>query len=79
MANVQKQIMRAVGALNIRLYRASGGRVMGKARSMASVSIAGREEHSILWAKLVAKAPFFGKYETKPGRQIPIATLTPTD
>ncbi len=34
MANVQRLVMRAAGAINIRLYRASGGRVMGRVRGV---------------------------------------------
>jgi deazaflavin-dependent oxidoreductase (nitroreductase family) len=32
MAGVQRSLMRAMGALNIRLYRSSKGRIMGKVR-----------------------------------------------
>ena len=32
MADLQRSLMRAAGALSIRLYRVSGGRVMGKVR-----------------------------------------------
>jgi deazaflavin-dependent oxidoreductase (nitroreductase family) len=135
-------MMRAAGALNIRLYRASGGRVMGNVRGVpvllltlagrrtgvehttpvsyfedgdrfivtgsaggtasdpqwfrnlrhvdralievgrrridVAVAIAGREEHKILWEQLVARAPFFAKYQAKVEREIPMAVLTPT-
>src|SRR2546430_932678 len=45
MAGVQKQAMRAMGALNNRLYRASGGRVMGKVRGVPVLllTVAGRK------------------------------------
>ncbi|MBA3339203.1 MAG: nitroreductase family deazaflavin-dependent oxidoreductase [Geodermatophilaceae bacterium] len=140
MASIQNRIVRAVSGLNIRLYRASSGRVMGKVRGIplllltvagrktgakhtvpvsyfeddgryvvtgsaggtpaepqwfrnlrqaekatievgpkrmeVSVAVAGPDEHKILWEKLIAKAPFFAKYETKAGREIPMATLT---
>lgn len=141
MADVQRRMMLAFGALNNRIYRASGGRVMGKVRGVpvllltvvgrktgvehttavsyfedggrfvvtgsaggaksdpqwfrnlrhaeravievgrrridVMVSIAGPEEHGILWEKLIANAPFFAKYQAKVDRQIPMAVLTP--
>lgn len=142
MANFQRMAMRASGAVINRLYRASGGRLMGKARGGVpvllltvagrktgvehttavayfeeggsfvvtgsaggapsdpqwfrnlrkadqavievgpkridvSVSIAGAEEHKVLWAKLIAAAPSFAKYQTKVEREIPMAVLTP--
>jgi F420H(2)-dependent quinone reductase len=45
MADVQRLMMRAIGALNIRLYRASGGRVMGKVRGVPVLllTVAGRK------------------------------------
>jgi len=142
MADVQKLVMRAMGALNIRVYRASGGRVMGKVRGVpvllltvagrrtrvphttpvayfedggrfivtgsaggapsdpqwfrnlrhadravieigprridVTVTIAGPDEHKMLWEQLVARAPFFAKYQAKVEREIPMAVLTPT-
>jgi deazaflavin-dependent oxidoreductase (nitroreductase family) len=33
-ADIQRQVVRAVGALSNRIYRASGGRVMGKVRGI---------------------------------------------
>jgi deazaflavin-dependent oxidoreductase (nitroreductase family) len=142
MADVQRLVMRAMGALNVGLYRASGGRVMGKVRGVqvllltvagrrtrvehttpvsyiedgdrfivtgsgggsrsepqwfrnlrhadravievgrrrinVAVAIAGPEQHRILWEQLLARAPFFGKYQEKVERQIPMAVLTPT-
>ena len=41
------------------------------------VSIAGAEEHRILWEQLIAGAPFFAKYQAKVERVIPMAVLTP--
>lgn len=142
MADVQTLVMRAMGALNIRLYRASGGRLMGKVRGVpvllltvvgrktrvehttpvsyiedggrfivtgsgggspsdpqwfrnlrradravievgprridVTVAIAGPDEHKVLWEQLLARAPFFGKYQAKVEREIPMAVLTPT-
>lgn len=142
MADVQRLVMRAMGALNIRLYRASGGRVMGKVQGVpvllltvagrktrvehttpvsyfedlgrfivtgsgggspsdpqwfqnlrradravievgprridVTVAIAGPEEHKILWEQLLARVPFFAKYQAKVRREIPMAVLTPT-
>jgi deazaflavin-dependent oxidoreductase (nitroreductase family) len=133
--------MRAMGALNIRVYRASSGRVMGKVRGVpvllltvagrktgvkhttpvayleddgrfvvtgsaggapndpqwfrnlraadravievgdrkidVAVTIAGSDEHKILWHKLLARAPFFANYQAKVEREIPMAVLTP--
>jgi deazaflavin-dependent oxidoreductase (nitroreductase family) len=141
-ADVQTLVMRAMGALNIRLYRASGGRLMGKVRGVpvllltvvgrktrvehttpvsyiedggrfivtgsgggspsdpqwfrnlrradravievgprridVTVAIAGPDEHKVLWEQLLARAPFFGKYQAKVEREIPMAVLTPT-
>jgi F420H(2)-dependent quinone reductase len=141
MASFQRTAMRAAGAVNNRLYRMSGGRVMGKARGVpvllltvagrksgvehttavsyfkddgsfvvtgsgggapsdpqwfrnlrhadravievgpkridVTVSVAGAEEHKVLWEKLTAAAPSFAKYQTKVEREIPMAVLTP--
>ncbi|MEP7035833.1 MAG: nitroreductase/quinone reductase family protein [Actinomycetota bacterium] len=141
MADVQRRVMLAVGALSNRLYRVSGGRVMGKVRGVpvllltvagrksgvehttavsyfkdgegfvvtgsaggsasepqwfrnlrhadravvevgpkrmdVTVSVAGADEHKILWEKLIAGAPFFAKYQGKVEREIPMAVLTP--
>lgn len=141
MAKFQTAMMRNMGKMNIALYRASKGKVMGKVRGMPLLllTVAGRKtgvehtspvayfedggryvvtgsaggaaaepqwfrnlrkadqavievgadrmtvdvhivddaEHKTLWAKLLAKAPFFGKYEEKAGRTIPMAALTP--
>jgi F420H(2)-dependent quinone reductase len=142
MAGIQRLVMRATGALNVRLYRASGGRVMGKVQGVpvllltvagrktriehtvpvsyfedggrfivtgsaggspsdpqwfrnlrrvdravievgprridVTVAIAGPDEHTILWEQLLARAPFFAKYQAKVDREIPMAVLTPT-
>jgi deazaflavin-dependent oxidoreductase (nitroreductase family) len=46
MASFQRTAMRAAGAVTVRLYRASGGRLMGKARGGAPVlllTVAGRK------------------------------------
>ena len=45
MANVQRLLMRAFGGLNIGLYRASGGRLMGKVRGVPVLllTVAGRK------------------------------------
>lgn len=45
MANVQRLIMRAFGGLNIGVYRASGGRLMGRVRGMPVLllEVAGRK------------------------------------
>lgn len=133
--------MRAVGAMNTRLYRVSGGRIMGKVRGLpvllltvagrntdvphtsavayieadggfvvtgsaggapsdpqwfrnlrqakqavvevgarridVTVSVAGPEQREILWEQLLARAPFFAKYQAKVERTIPMAVLTP--
>jgi F420H(2)-dependent quinone reductase len=142
MADVQRLVMRAMGAVNIGLYRASGGRVMGKVRGVpvllltvagrktrvehttpisyiedgdrfivtgsaggarsepqwfrnlrhtdravievgrrridVGVAVAGPGEHKVLWEQLLKRAPFFGNYQAKVERQIPMAILTPT-
>jgi len=141
MASFQRMAMRAGGAVNNRLYRVSGGRLMGKVRGVpvllltvagrksgaehttavsyfkdgesfvvtgsaggapsepqwfrnlrhtdraaievgpkridVTVSVAGADQHEILWEKLIAAAPFFAKYQTKVEREIPMAVLTP--
>jgi len=141
MASFQRMALRAAGAVNTRLYRVSGGRLMGKVRGVpvllltvegrksgvahttavsyfkdggcfvvtgsaggapsepqwfrnlrhanravievgpqrtdVTVSIAGADEHKVLWEKLIAGAPFFAKYQTKVEREIPMAVLTP--
>jgi len=41
-------------------------------------SCASSMERSVLWAKLVARAPSFAKYQAKVEAQIPMAVLTPT-
>ena len=50
---------------------------MGPQRTDVTVSIAGVDEHKILWEKLIAGAPFFAKYQTKVEREISMAVLTP--
>jgi F420H(2)-dependent quinone reductase len=50
---------------------------VGPNRIDVTVSVAGAEEHEILWKKLIAVAPFFAKYQTKVEREIPMAVLTP--
>src|SRR5689334_21713959 len=44
MADAQKVLMRSMGALNVWLYRASGGRVMGRVRGypVLLLTVAGR-------------------------------------
>jgi F420H(2)-dependent quinone reductase len=142
MAGVQRRMMRAAGALSVRIYRASGGRVMGRAAGVpvllltvagrktgverttlvsyfeddgrfvvtgsaggsasepqwfrnlrradrarievgrkridVAVAVAGPEEHTVLWERLLTHAPAFAKYQAKVERQIPMAVLTPT-
>jgi len=50
---------------------------VGADRMTVDVAIADEAEHKSLWAKLLADAPFFGKYEEQAGRVIPMAALTP--
>ena len=50
---------------------------VGRRRIDVTVAIAGPEEHAVLWARLIAGAPFFAKYQAKLKRQIPMAVLTP--
>lgn len=50
---------------------------VGPRRIDVMVSIAGAEEHKILWEQLIATAPFFAKYQAKLEREIPMAFLTP--
>jgi len=50
---------------------------IGPTRTEVGVAIADAAEHAVLWARLVARAPGFDKYQAKVERQIPIATLTP--
>ena len=142
MADIQRSMTRAFGAVNNRLYRWSKGRLMGRMRGVpvllltvpgrnsgvehttavshfedcegfvvtgsaggalsepqwfknlrhagqavievgpkqlnVTVTIAGPQEHKILWDKLIAVAPSFAKYPTKAKREIPMAILTPT-
>lgn len=51
---------------------------VGSTRIDVTVEIAGPEEHSILWNKLIAVAPFFAQYQSKVEREIPMAILKPT-
>lgn len=51
---------------------------VGSTRIDVTVEIAGAEEHSVLWNKLIAVAPFFARYQTKVEREIPMAILKPT-
>lgn len=142
MAGLQGTMMKGFGALNVAVYRASKGRLMGKVkghpvllltvagrtsgkarttpvlyfedagrhvvigsgggssgepqwfrnlrraeratvevagqRSEVSVAVVDGEERRRLWDMVVGRAPFFNDYATKSGREIPIATLTPT-
>jgi deazaflavin-dependent oxidoreductase (nitroreductase family) len=51
---------------------------MGRTSLPVDVRIADGAERDRLWHDVVlARAPFFGKYQEKAGRVIPIATLTP--
>lgn len=50
---------------------------VGPKRMEVTVSVAGPDEHKVLWEKLVTAAPLFGKYQAKVERQIPMAVLTP--
>ena len=142
MNGFMKAVMRTAGAMNIQVYRLSGGRVMGSVRGVpvllltvpgrtsgvahtsavgyfkdgdrfvvpgsaggapsdpqwfknlrkseralvevgrqrmdVSVSIAGPQEHQVLWSRLLELAPFFADYQAKVKRQVPMAILTPT-
>jgi deazaflavin-dependent oxidoreductase (nitroreductase family) len=51
---------------------------VGPKRIDVTVAIAGPNEHKILWEQLLARAPFFAKYQAKVEREIPMAVLTPT-
>lgn len=50
---------------------------VGAQRFPVSVSVAEGDEHDRLWRLLVSQAPFFGDYQAKTERQIPMAVLTP--
>ena len=50
---------------------------VGRRRFDVAVAIAGPGEHKIDWEQLLARAPFFVKYQAKVEREIPIAVLTP--
>jgi hypothetical protein len=52
---------------------------VGPRRIDVTVAVAGPDEHKILWEQLLARAPFFAKYQAKVERQIPIAVLTLID
>lgn len=141
MVDVMRSVMRVGGALHVRVYRATGGRLMGRTSGMpvllltvagrttgtphttplvyldsggryvvtgsaggapaepqwfrnlrradravvevgrqrtpVTVEIAPPQERQILWEQLVARAPGFGRYQTKVDRVIPMAILTP--
>jgi hypothetical protein len=51
----------------------------GPRRIDVTVAVAGPDEHKILWEQLLARAPFFAKYQAKVEREIPIAVLTLID
>lgn len=50
---------------------------VGPRRMEVTVRVAGPEQHKILWDRLIARAPFFAKYQSKLEREIPMAVLTP--
>jgi deazaflavin-dependent oxidoreductase (nitroreductase family) len=42
----------------------------------ATAAVAGSEERPRLWAQIVEKHPFFGEYQAKITREIPVVVLT---
>jgi len=52
---------------------------IGRTRTPAVVHVSQDDERDALWHDVVlARAPFFAKYQDKSGREIPVATLVPT-
>jgi deazaflavin-dependent oxidoreductase (nitroreductase family) len=52
---------------------------VGRDRKQVSVRVLEGQERDQVWRDVVlARAPAFGKYETKSGRNMPLALLTPT-
>ena len=45
----------------------------------ALAQVASPEQRSVLWAKLIEIAPFYGGYEQRVTREIPMVLLTPLD
>jgi len=45
----------------------------------ALAQVASPEQRSVLWARLIEIAPFYGGYERRVAREIPMALLTPLD
>jgi F420H(2)-dependent quinone reductase len=45
----------------------------------ALAQVATPEQRKVLWAKLIEIAPFYGGYEQRVTREIPMALLTPLD
>jgi F420H(2)-dependent quinone reductase len=50
---------------------------IGRDRIDVAVAVAGPGDRTVLWERLIAKAPFFANYQAKVQREIPMAVLTP--
>lgn len=51
---------------------------VGSRRMDVIVSVAGPQERTVLWQKLIARSPAFVKTQAKVEREFPMAVLTPT-
>ena len=91
MTGLQRRLFRAGNKVSVWLYRRSGGKLGGKARGGTPVlilTVKGRksgqpfscpavEERQPIWDEQKALYPGFADYETKSGRSMPVALLTP--
>lgn len=74
---VPKVLMHLGRAITNSLYRATGEIQVGSRRLAVSVDVVEGAQREILWHRLLVHAPFFGDYQRKVRRQIPMAILTP--
>ena len=60
------------------LRRADDAQIqVGSRRLAVNVDVVEGAQREILWQRLLVRAPFFGDYQRKVRRQIPMAILTP--
>jgi deazaflavin-dependent oxidoreductase (nitroreductase family) len=60
------------------LRRADDAQIqVGSRRLAVNVDVVEGAQREILWQRLLVRAPFFGDYQRKVRRQIPMARLTP--
>jgi deazaflavin-dependent oxidoreductase (nitroreductase family) len=60
------------------LRRADDAEIQVRSRRLAvNVDVVEGAQREILWQRLLVRAPFFGDYQRKVRRQIPMAILTP--